>query len=231
MRGYGQYCPVALGAEIFAERWTPIIIRNLMVGCDRFGQILEGAPGMPRSILATRLRHLIAEGIVVRVATGTGPSYRLTEAGADLGHVCLQLGAWAARWRDARSADLDPYLALWMLARLIDPTSLPRRRVVVRFDLTDRSRPDRYWLVVEPSGAEVCAEFPGFTEDGIVTTDAAWLIRWHTGAISLPAAIRAGGIHLEGPRWLFRLLTDWGTLSPFAAITTARATTSSTGRE
>lgn len=222
MRGYGQYCPVALGAEIFAERWTPIIIRNLMLGCDRFGQILDGAPGLPRSVLSARLRHLVAEGIVARVPTANGPSYRLTEPGNGLAHVCLELGAWAARWRDARPTDLDPYLALWMLAQLIDPTSLPRRRVVVRFDLTDRSRPNRYWLVADPTGAEVCAEFPGFEEDGVVTTDARWLVRWHIGAVSLPAALRAGGIQVTGPRWLSRLLTSWGTLSPFAATAAAR---------
>ena len=66
MEGYGQYCPIALGAEIFAERWTPIILRNLMVGCDRFGDILAGAPGMPRSVLTRRLRTLERDGVVTR---------------------------------------------------------------------------------------------------------------------------------------------------------------------
>lgn len=223
MRGYGQYCPVALGAEIFAERWTPIIVRNLMLGCDRFGQILEGAPGLPRSILSQRLRHLRATGVVHRVVTPDGPSYRLTEAGRELGEVCLALGAWAARWREARPVDLDPYLALWMLARLIDPDTLPRERVVVRIDLTDGSRPNRYWVVANRREAEVCAEFPGYAEDGVLTTDATWLVRWHTGRTTLPAAIRAGGIALEGPRWLTRLLTAWGRLSPFASVAAERA--------
>lgn len=218
MRGYGQYCPVALGAEVFAERWTPIILRNLMIGCHRYGQILDGAPGLPRSVLSQRLRRLVADGVVERVSTDAGPSYQLTESGRELGEVCLALGAWAARWRDARPVDLDPYLALWMLARLIDPSSLPRDRVTVRFDLTDRSRPNRYWLVVDRREAEVCAEYPGFAEDGILRTDAPWLIRWHSGRVSLPAAVRAGGIRLEGPRWLVRLLTEWGRLSPYASI-------------
>jgi DNA-binding HxlR family transcriptional regulator len=220
MRGYGQYCPVALGAEIFAERWTPIIIRNLMIGCTRFGQILDGAPGLPRSLLSQRLRHLETEGVICRVHTDTGPTYYLTDAGRDLGEVCLRLGAWAARWRDTRPSDLNPYLALWMLAKLIDPAALPRTRVVVRFDLTDRSQPDRYWVVADQSGTEVCAEFPGFDEDGVVTTDTAWLIRWHTGRVRFPAALKTGQIRLDGPRWLTRLLTDWGSLSPFASIDT-----------
>ncbi len=135
MRGYGQYCPVALGAEVFAERWTPIIVRNLMIGCERFGEILDGAPGLPRSVLSQRLRRLEACGVITRVPDRHGPVYRLTEAGRELGEVCLALGAWGARWREVLPAHMDPYLALWMLARLIDPAGLPRDRVVVRFDL------------------------------------------------------------------------------------------------
>ena len=222
MRGYGQYCPVALGAEIFAERWTPIIVRNLMVGCHRFGEILDGAPGLPRSVLSQRLRQLQADGVVRREHTPVGPTYHLTASGRELGEVCLSLGAWAARWRDARPIDLDPYLALWMLARLIDPPSLPRPRIVVRFDLTDRSKPNRYWLLAARSGTEVCVEFPGFHEDGVVTTDAHWLVRWHTGRVTLPTAMKADGMKLDGPRWLARLLTGWGGLSPFAGIAADR---------
>ena len=218
MRGYGQYCPVALGSEIFAERWTPIIIRNLMLGCSRFGTILEGAPGLPRSVLSQRLRHLQTAGVVIRTPAHGGPSYELTPAGRELGDVCLALGAWATRWRDARPADLDPYLALWMLANLIQPDELPRARVVVRFDLTDRSRPNHYWLVADHTDSEICAEFPGFDEDGVVRSDTGWLIRWHTGRVTLSAAIKSGGIQVDGPRWLLRLLSDWGKLSPFASI-------------
>ena len=162
MPGYGQYCPVALGAEVFAERWTPIIVRNLMVGCERFGEILDGAPGLPRSVLAQRLRRLESDGVLHRrQRAGQPPTYRLTDAGRELGEVCLALGAWAARWRESPPRQLDPYLALWMLARLIDPQTLPRPRIVVRFDLTDRSRPNRYWLVASRDGNEVCVQFPG----------------------------------------------------------------------
>jgi len=223
--GYGQYCPVTLGAEVFAERWTPIVLRNLMLGCERFGQILEGAPGMPRSTLSQRLDRLEAKGVLIRTATPSGPTYHLTEAGRELGEVCLSLGAWAARWLDARPEDLDPYLALWMLTQLIDPHSLPRDRVVVRFDLTDRSRPNRYWLVLSHTEAEVCAEFPGFAEDAVVTTDAPGPIRWHTGRVTLPTALRADSIRVDGPRWTVRLLTQWGRLSPYAGVAPAASRT------
>ena len=86
MEGYGQYCPIALGAEIFAERWTPIILRNLMVGSDRFGDLLAGAPGIPRSVLARRLRTLEREGVINRF-DGRPPTYRLTDSGLELAPV------------------------------------------------------------------------------------------------------------------------------------------------
>ena len=93
MEGYGQYCPVALGAEVFAERWTPIIVRNLMGGAERFGDLLDGAPGLPRSVLAQRLRSLERAGVVERSA---GPTYSLTDCGQELAEVCLALGRWGA---------------------------------------------------------------------------------------------------------------------------------------
>ena len=212
MQGYGQYCPVALAAEVFAERWTPIIIRNLHLGCDRFTSILDGAPGLPRSVLAQRLRGLERAGVVRHV----DGAWTLTASGAELAEVCLELGAWGARWRTARPEDQDPYLALWMLARLIDPASLSRPRIVVRFHVTGRRPPNRFWLVVARTGNEVCAQDPGFAEDGQVETDTVHLVRWYASEISLGAALRGGGMTVTAPRWLERELAGWGRLNPYA---------------
>ncbi len=55
MKSYGQYCPIARTSELFAERWTPIIVRNLGAGCRTFTQLREGAPGIPKALLAERL--------------------------------------------------------------------------------------------------------------------------------------------------------------------------------
>lgn len=224
MHGYGQYCPIALGAEVFAQRWTPIILRNVMVGCERFGEILDGAPGLSRSVLSQRLRQLQHDGIIERVAGTRGGRYRLTPCGQELARVVLALGEWGARWREALPEHQDPYLMLWSLSRLIDPVSLPRARVVVRFDMMDGSRPDRYWLVLSKQGNEVCIRPPGFDEDGQLLTDAAWLYRWHCGHVSLAHAERAGGVTVTAPTWLHRALANWGTLSPFAGITPTPST-------
>jgi DNA-binding HxlR family transcriptional regulator len=214
MRGYGQYCPIALAAEVFAERWTPIIIRNLYLGCARFNEILDGAPGLPRSVLSQRLRNLERAGVIERAPAG----YALTPSGADLAQVCLELGAWGARWREVRPEDQDPYLALWMLSRMIATDSLPRSRVVVHFHVTGRPQPNRFWLVLSSTGNEVCAQSPGFVEDGQVTTDTASLVRWYAGEITLATAQRAGGMSVNAPTWLVKQLAGWGRLSPYAGV-------------
>jgi len=218
MRSYGQYCPIALAAEVFAERWTPIVLRNLMVGCERFGEVLDGAPGMSRSVLVHRLRDLQRAGVVEVTGSGQGRRYRLTAAGRELCDVVLALGAWGARWREAAPQQQDPYLMLWGLSRLIDPATLPRPRVVVRFQVTDHRTPDRFWLVARTGGNEVCVTEPGFVEDGVVVTGTAALYRWHSGRLALGHAERSGAMQVSGPRWLHRTLAAWGRLSPFADV-------------
>lgn len=227
MDGYGQYCPIALGAEVFAERWTPIIVRNLMSGSERFGDLLEGAPGLPRSVLAQRLRRLERAGVIAR-SDGRVPVYQLTDCGQELAHVCLALGVWGARWREVRPEHHDPYLVVWMLSRMIDREGLPRPRVVVRFDVPAHAPPNRYWLVLGAGEREVCVHDPGFGDDAVVTTDVATLVAWHCGRLSLGQAQRAGMQVVATPADE-RMLDAWGRLSPFAGVTpaerpTARAT-------
>jgi DNA-binding HxlR family transcriptional regulator len=222
MQGYGQYCPIALAAEIFAERWTPIIIRNLHLGCRHFGEIVQGAPGIPRSVLSKRLHTLEREGVIQGTRQGRATAYELTDMGHELAEVCLLLGVWGARWREAQPEDQDPYLALWTIARLIEPGSLPRPRVVVRFDVSDARTYDRFWLLADSTGAEVCIELPGHTEDGMVTARTGALIRWYAGQLTIGAAQRDGSMTVNAPPWLERELTRWGRLNPYAGIRAAR---------
>jgi DNA-binding HxlR family transcriptional regulator len=222
MKGYGQYCPIALGAEVFAERWTPVLIRNLHLGCRHFGELLEGAPGIPRSVLSKRLRMLEREGVVGATRQGTVTAYDLTEMGHELAEVCLLLGVWGARWLEAKPENQDPYLALWTIAHLIDPQTLPRRRVVVRFDVTDARRYDRFWMVADRTGAEVCTDLPGLGEDGIVTTPTGPLIRWYAGELTIGAARETGVMVIAAPPWLEKELGRWGRLNPYAGIRHAR---------
>jgi DNA-binding HxlR family transcriptional regulator len=140
MRTYGQYCPIARGAEIFAERWTPLIIRNLHLGCGNFSEILEGAPGLSRTLLSQRLKQLERLGVVESASKpdGRGHQYKLTSAGHDLFTVCQSLGEWGARWLEIAPEHLDPFVALWSMCNALRRDRLPNRRVVIRFDFTGR---------------------------------------------------------------------------------------------
>ena len=186
--GYGQFCPIALGAEVFAERWTPIILRNLMVGCERFGEILAGAPGLPRSVLSTRLRRLERDGVVQRTVRDGAPCYRLTECGAELTQVCLALGTWGARWREVRPEHLDPYLAA------VDAVHAGRTRTRCRGRgwwsastcTRIRRRTGTGWSSAS-SEREVCVHDPGFGDDAVVASRPG-----HAGRLDHRPASRSG---------------------------------------
>lgn len=114
MRTYGQFCPVARASELLAERWTPIIIRNLLNGCRSFTEIRQGAPGIPTALLTKRLDTLERHGIIERerLPAGRGWSYTLTEQGQDLKAVCDAMGQWGARWLEIEPRHKDPAYVL-----------------------------------------------------------------------------------------------------------------------
>src|SRR5207302_3171310 len=133
-QGYGQFCPVAVACEIFAERWTPIILRSLFMGADRFNELLRGAPLISRSLLTKRLRDLEKAGVITRshIPDGSGYRYRLTRAGAEFRTVIEGLGNWGQRWTvRVKRENLDAGLLLWAIRRRIELDRLLSGRVVV----------------------------------------------------------------------------------------------------
>jgi DNA-binding HxlR family transcriptional regulator len=213
VRGYGQYCPVARASEILAERWTPIILRNLLNGATTFNQIAADAPGMSRSLLTTRLRGLERAGII---ETSPGPlghgfEYRPTEAGKDLQAVLGAMGTWADRWLELGPEHIDPGLLLHTWCRhSLARDRLPQQRVVVRFDFPDQpSKSSRLWFIFDRERSEVCRTHPGFEEDMVVTTQARVLTEWHLGHVDWASAVRSGRIQLSGSRALARALPTW----------------------
>lgn len=218
-REYGQYCPVSLGSEVLADRWTPLILRELVLGSTRFNEIERCLPGISRTLLAQRLRHLERKGVLERrpARTGRGSEYHLTPAGKDLEPVILAIGEWAVRWLYAEPvpADVDPVVLTWWMHRRVDTSRLPDRRVVVEFD--DRGvGATVIWLVLDRGNASVCVRHPGFDSDIIVTTDAVALMRVFSGIDSLATARRAGSVVLDGPPALTRSFEQWFLWSPFA---------------
>ncbi|MGH2705922.1 MAG: winged helix-turn-helix transcriptional regulator [Actinomycetota bacterium] len=218
MKGYGQYCPVARASEVFAERWTPIIVRNISLDCHSFNEILRGAGGLSKTLLADRLRTLGRAGIVRTVPNprGRGSLYYLTPAGQELAEVCNVLGTWGARWMEMELEHMDPLAVLWAKSRLWDVDLLPRERIVIRFDITDY--PKAIWILARRTGVELCVKHPGFPEDLVVTADRETLTLWHSGRLPYGHAIRSGRMTVEGPRDLVRTFPTWVPLSLFADV-------------
>jgi len=213
MRSYEQYCPIARAAEIFAERWTPLIVRNIHAGSSTYGEILAGLPGMSHTMLTQRLRHLARVGVITTApkASGSGVRYVLTDAGDEFWPVLLALGAWGERWVELRDEHTNPRFLLWTWATTyLAHANLPSRRVVVRFEFADRPANERViWLVVYPTEAEVCTKSPGDQDDLVVQTTTMTLARWHTRQLDWAAALRSGEIRITGPRALARMLPTW----------------------
>jgi DNA-binding HxlR family transcriptional regulator len=219
MPEYRQYCPVARATEILADRWTPLIVRELLAGCRHFNAIERGLPGISRSLLAARLRTLEDAGVIVR-RTGDRPNiseYELTDAGRDLERVIDCLGSWGVRWAfgDPRPEELDPVLLLWKMHRRIRRDLLPPRRVVIEFDFRGRGG-RRLWLVLEPRDISLCLRPPGFDPDLIVRADLAFFYRVWLGYVDYASAVRSGGITVDGSGALARELPRWLMWSPMA---------------
>lgn len=142
MKPYGQFCPVAKAAEIFCERWTPLILRDLALGAVRFTDLQRGVPLASPTLLSHRLRQLGKEGILERRKSTSGRSwtYHLTPAGQDLVPIVLSLGVWGQKWsrRELARHELDLGLLLWALERGARPEAFGRQRTVVQLTLSDQ---------------------------------------------------------------------------------------------
>lgn len=218
-REYGQYCPVSLASEVVADRWTPLILREMVLGSTRFNDIERGLPGISRTLLAQRLGHLERKGVLQRrpARTGHGSEYHLTPAGQDLESVIMALGEWAVRWMFAEPepAQVDPVALTWWMHRRVDTDCLPERRVVIEFDYRGVDA-TVIWLVLDRGEPSVCVKHPGFDPDLVVITDAASLMRVFAGIDELAAARDRGTVTIHGSPRLVRSFGTWFLWSPFA---------------
>ena len=226
MRGYGQFCPVAQAAEVIAERWTPLVIRELLSGSHHFNDIKRGVPLMSSALLSKRLKTLQLCGIIERRSlAGGGHEYHLTQAGEELRPWVELMGVWAQRWvrRPVTPEDADPALLMWDMRRSINVDRLPEKRVVVRFDFRGAPKGKRsWWLVLEQPEPDLCLTDPGFGVALTVRTEAVTMASVWVGDLELAGAIRSRLIILEGPSRLRRAFPSWLSLSPLTEIKSAR---------
>ncbi|NNE07270.1 MAG: helix-turn-helix transcriptional regulator [Gemmatimonadetes bacterium] len=212
-RGYGQYCPLSLAAEVLCERWTLLVVSRLLMNCSRFNEIHKGLPRMSASLLSQRLLQLEESGVLRRekITDGRGYSYHLTEAGRDLASLVNGFAVWGHEWaRDLTQSDLDPRFLVWSMHLRLDTRKMPAGRTVLEFDFSGAPADcRRFWLVNDNGEVEMCLTHPGFDVDLSVRSDLKVFVECWRGFRDLRNEIRARRIKLRGPRDLKRQFPDW----------------------
>ncbi|HEY7489365.1 MAG TPA: helix-turn-helix domain-containing protein [Streptosporangiaceae bacterium] len=209
-----QYCPIARASELLAERWSIIILRNILIGCRTFNEIADGAPGLSRGLLSKRLRELQRAGVIeIRPKPdGPGSTYEPTQAGRELSEVMAALQHWGSKWAQLTPEHAHPGVVLWgWVTFCLDRARLPGRRVLIRFDYPTLSASGRRgWLLIEHGDAELCEKYPGGEEElTVVVNDPVAFARWHLGQIEWGEAVCSGAIEVRGSRALARALPTW----------------------
>jgi DNA-binding HxlR family transcriptional regulator len=220
MGSYHQFCPVARAMELLDERWTMLVVRELVSGSQHFNDLRRGLPRMSPTLLSKRLNQLTRAGVIERHAADGDVRYVLTTAGKELLPVVEALGTWGIRWiGELGDRDLDPKLLLWDMRRNIDHGAVPAGRSVVQFRFSDVPAGLRHWwLVITPDEADVCDADPGYPVSVSVATTLRRMTDVWLGNLTWAQAQRSGTVEVQGPEALRRALPRWFTLSAFASV-------------
>ncbi len=227
MKGYGQFCPIAKASEVLGERWTNLVIRELIAGSDSFNDLRRGLPLISPSLLSSRLKSLERAGVVEREETRDTVTYRLTEAGEELKPIIMQLGVWGHRWArsDLSKQDLDPSLLMWDIHRNLDTDFFEDKRTVLLFEFTDyTSKYRRWWLVVADGDVDVCLKDPGYEVKLHLLTDLKTLTGIWMGDLGLGQAMRNKSVIVTGAPHFKRNISAWLGTNYFADVRPARRT-------
>jgi DNA-binding HxlR family transcriptional regulator len=223
MKRYGQFCPVAKAAELFCEKWTALIVRDLAVGATRFSELRRGVPLMSPTLLSRRLKQLEAEGVIERrrKTQGRGYTYHLTRAGLEFAPLVEALGVWGQRWsrRELAEHEIDLGLLLWSIERSADASAFQREQTVISLRLSDQpAGKDQWWFVNRDNTCELCLEDQGFDVDLYLTTTLPDMIYIIRGDLALTRALNDGRLEVHGTTAMKRKLRPWLNLSPLAKV-------------
>jgi len=209
---------LAKAIDIIGERWTPLVLRELLMGGRRFNEIRRGVPLMSPALLTKRLKDLERGGVIdrVRVEGLRAHEYRLTPAGEELRPIIAGLAVWGLRWVEDHlgKEDLDASVLMWDIRGRIDTTALPEGRTVIQFEFSDAPKAMRlWWLLIENDEADLCQSDPGYEVDLYLGTDLRSMTEVWLGRVPFKHALRDGTIELIGSRTLERSIASWLRLS------------------
>jgi DNA-binding HxlR family transcriptional regulator len=217
---YGQFCPLSKATEILGERWTFLIIRELLMGGHRFNELQRGLGGISPALLAARLKTFEGQGLVVRrkINGQRGYEYYPTAACEELRPVLVALGEWGLCWarHTLTDADFDAELLMLYLERSVDPSQLPGRETVIQFKFVDMTEQRDWWLLVREGKVEVCITGPGRDVDVFFITTVRTMADVWMGDRTYRDAILSGELTIEGELAITRRISSWLRPSIFA---------------
>ena len=224
MTTHGQFCSIARALDVLGQRWMLLVVRELLAGSRRFGEIRRGLPRISRTMLSARLRELVDTGIARRGQDGDGPFYELTSEGRELEGTLRELGIWGHRWLSRElpvGADADALVSDMRRASTVTPSPTHPWSPGSRPDRT-RRREERY-LLLRRSEVSLCSANAGFPVELQVRAPLRTLTAWWRGDVTLNEA-RASGLIVQGrPEWV-RAFPRWFERYLFAAVPPARRT-------
>jgi len=212
MKSFGQFCPLAQATQLLCERWTLLVVRELVAGSTRFNELRKGVPLMSPTLLSARLKQLVEAGVITRTGSKNKAVYTLTKAGRELTPIVQLLGAWGHRWVPTSLVveDLDASLLMWDMRRSINRDVFPEHRIVVQFEYPDASKGAQdWWLVSEHGEIELCLNDPGIEVDIVIKSALRTMTAVWTCKIEFDDAVREGEIEVFGDSALTKNLSEW----------------------
>ncbi len=221
MPRYGQFCPVAKASEILGDAWSILIVRELLLGGDRFSRLQRGLPRISPTVLTTRLRELEANGVLIKrpVSGLRGHQYCLTEAGRELASVVDALAVWGMRWArdEMEQDDLDVTLLMFDIQRGINTSVLPDGETVLQFSFPDLEKFGHWWLVCASGEVDLCYDNPGKDVNCYVTSPSRLLIQAWMGDVPLKTVVASSDFQIVGDAAVRRSFQRWFVRSSVAA--------------
>lgn len=213
MSGYGQFCPIAKATELVGEKWTLLVLRELLLGTTRFNDFQRALSRMSPTLLTKRLRQLEDCGIIIRkkLSGQKGYEYRLTAAGKELSPLIEILAVWGMRWARGQLADdeLDVEFLMRELQRRLQTEHLPDGETVICLIFDELKKHKSWWLLVDGDVVDLCTENPGKDVDLYINSRVRTIVEVWEGDLDIRTALRNGSIKAHGLRHLVRTMPDW----------------------
>lgn len=210
---YGQFCPISKAAEVLGERWTLLLVRELLLGSKRFNELQRGLTKMSPSLLTKRLKELEEANLLARIKISgqKGYEYHLTSSGRELFPLIIEMAKWGMKWVQDNIAEdeLDIELLMLDIQRSLKIDKLPGKKVIVKFHITDTTELSDWWVIVDNKNVDLCTDSPGDDADLYITGDAQSLIQTWMGDMDWRQAQKSNKVKVMGSEFLKKEMQNW----------------------